>query len=157
MTETETTTETDETGGTETETETGTEDRGNDPAAKARREAQNLRRRLREAESERDTALSQIEQRDRAEVERIVGGEGGLAHPGDFWAVAGVELDALRDDETGALDHEKVTEARDRVLSERPAWRKTGPPDFAAGVRGDVDEKRGPSFGEALKKVGTGQ
>ena len=82
-----------------------------DPA-KLRREAAGYRRRLRETEAEREKLRARLEQSDRADVERLVTGDGGSPNAEDFWLA--VQLDDLRD-EDGALDPAKVKAARDRV------------------------------------------
>ena len=127
----------------------GTGGPGEDPA-KLRKEAASYRRRLRETEAERDKLRARVEASDRLEVERQVGGDGGLADPGDLWLA--VQLDDLRNDD-GALDSEKVEAARDRVLVDRPHWRHQPTPQFDGGARESAVETK-PSFGEALKKVG---
>lgn len=136
-------------GGQDTGTE-GDASRDYDPKA-ASREAAKYRRRLRETEAERDKAVERAAALERAEVERSVTGEGGLANADDFW-LAGVSLDDLRN-EDGGLDSEKVEQARDRVLGEHPNWRRQPAPDFGGGVREPAIEDRTPSFGKAMKQA----
>lgn len=133
----------------------GKDDGGGGPApdtedpAKLRKEAAGYRRRLRETEAERDKLRARVEDADRAEVERAVTGDRGLTDPADFWLA--VQLDDLRD-EDGALDKAKIEAARDRVLADRPHWRKPAP-NFDGGARESAPDPSGPSFGAALKKA----
>jgi hypothetical protein len=162
--ETETTEQTEQTE-PEAPESTGTEDTqepgaepGEDasPEAKLRHEAASWRRKLRDTEGklrEQEAKTEKLTQRiaamERTEVERMVSGPDGLASADDFWTT-GIALEVLRD-EDGALDHEKVQEARDRILAERPHWRHRAAPSFDGGARQPATRKRGPSFGEAMK------
>ena len=73
------------------------------------REAAKYRRRLREAEAQRDAALAQIEAMRRAEVERLAT----LPNPALLWD-AGVTLPELMDDDR-LVDADKVQTAVDQV------------------------------------------
>ena len=126
------------------------EGRGGDVLARTRREAAGYRTRLREAEAERDGLRQQIERYRRQEIDALVSDR---LDPGDFGLL--VEMTELLDDD-GAVDPEKVNEAVDRVLAERPHWKKQAPPvDFGGGARGTRPQR--PSFGQALKNAMSGQ
>ena len=86
---------------------------GNEEAAK-------YRRRLREAEAERDQLAEQIQALRRAEVQRQVADR--LDDPSDLWR-AGVELDELLDQD-GGIEQGKVDEAAAAVTAEHPGWAK---------------------------------
>lgn len=90
------------------------------------REAAALRRRLREAEAERDQFAGQLldvtdrlTTAQRREAEAAAGVY--LERAEDIW-LTGAELGALLDDE-GHVDPVKVAEVSQAVLSERPHWR----------------------------------
>src|SRR5215208_475507 len=82
---------------------------GDDPAA-LRREAATYRRRLRDAEAERDGLRAQVDARDRADAERLAAAH--MESGTDLWH-------DVRDD-AGALDPERVNEAVGRVLATHP-------------------------------------
>src|SRR5699024_10380117 len=84
-----------------TEVEPTTED-----TSKAGQEAANYRRRLREAEAERDALTTRLEQLQRAEVERLA--EQHIAKGSGLWAATEL-ADML--DEDGNIDPAKVTAA----------------------------------------------
>ncbi|HVM15485.1 MAG TPA: hypothetical protein VM287_14315 [Egibacteraceae bacterium] len=99
-------------------------------------EAAKYRRRLREAEAERDTLAANLEATRRQVVERLVVDSTGprLGDPKDLW-LAGVELAELVDAETGAVDPDKVAAAQARVLADHPTWRVHQLGDIGQGVR----------------------
>ena len=119
--------------------------------AALRREAANYRRRLRAVEAERDALAERVTAFQRAEVERIVvDGDEALTNGADIWA-GGVELCDLLDDD-GGLDVAKVDRARDRVLSDRPHWRR-----LPGGAAWDGGARRAsppaPDFAGALRRA----
>jgi hypothetical protein len=124
------------------------EPEGDDIAA-VRREAATYRRRLRDAEAERDALRDQVDRRDRADAERLAGQT--MESPADLWT-GGVQLADLRD-EDGALSSERVDEAVAGVLATRPHWRKRGP-GFDGGARQSPEQAPAHPFGEALKEAG---
>ena len=81
------------------------------------------RRRMRDAEQERDQLRGLVDQLERTEVERRAGAAG-MAMPSDLWAI-GTELGSLRG-EDGQLDAEAVEARVAEVLKTRPTWRKGG-------------------------------
>jgi hypothetical protein len=115
------------------------EDQG-DPAAAARREAASYRRRLRDAEGERDRLAERVAGYQRRDVEALAEqghGHDRMAAGSDLWT-GGVQLaDVL--DEAGAIDPERVQAQVAAVLSERPHWRKNiwAPVDVGQGPRTD--------------------
>jgi len=100
-------------------------------APSADREAAKYRRRLREVEKERDKLAEQVTGHHRAAVERLAAEQ--MSTPGDLW-LAGVDLADLIGDE-GDVDDDKVADAVDQVLADRPHWRKASPPAFDGGAR----------------------
>ena len=110
-----------------------------DDAAALRREA-NWRRQLRGAEAERDGLREQLDERDRADAERLAGQR--LADGADLW-VGGIELAQLRG-EDGALSGELVERAVGSVLEQRPHWRRPSG-GFDGGAR--TTPQTAPSFG----------
>jgi len=113
-----------------------------EPPPTANSEAAKYRRRLREAEAERDRLAGLVTGHQRAEVERMASsgiGPAALADGADLWA-AGVELAELLDDED-RIDADKVAAVTARVLAEHPGWQRRWPdlgqrcPRSAAGGR----------------------
>src|SRR4051794_18971268 len=76
-----------------------------DDVAALRREAASYRRQLRGAEAERDGLRERLDARDRSDVERLAGAT--MADGRDLF-VAGVQLAALRDPESGTLSPDLV-------------------------------------------------
>ncbi len=98
-------------------------------------EAAKYRRRLREAEAERDTLGSRVETMQRAEVERLAAAD--LAAPADMW-LTGTALPDLLDDD-GDVDPAKVTDTIQRIIGDRPSWRAApAAPSFDGGARATV-------------------
>ncbi|MFC4494930.1 hypothetical protein ACFPA8_12370 [Streptomyces ovatisporus] len=98
------------------QTEQATADEGQTEASGSR-EAQQLRRRLREAERERDALLERVTAFQSAEVERLAAEK--LEVAGDLFAVGGIELAGLLA-EDGSVDPDKVSAAADALVAERP-------------------------------------
>jgi hypothetical protein len=122
---------------------------GDDPAAKARREAARYRTQLRGAEAERDQAREHLAALRRAEVERALAEH--LADPQDL--LGGLEdLDRFFTGE-GRLDAGAVKREAEAVLAEKPHWRRQPTPDFDGGAREPDQRAQGPSFGEAVKQA----
>jgi hypothetical protein len=112
-------------------------------------EAAKYRRRLREAEAERDALAARLATAQRREVERLAGAD--LARGDDVW-LGGAELAALLDDD-GNVDPSKVAETTAVLLSERPHWasRET----TADHDQGRRDEgQAAPTFAEFLRGAG---
>lgn len=146
-----------------TTADTTTEDEAaRDPLAAARKEAAGYRRRLRDAEAERDQARHHAQAAQRAEAERLAQGADltgrdaenarVLARGQDLWA-AGTDLDALIGDD-GRVDPAKVREATRQVLGDHPHWGQrldaTIPPigvslEDAGLTRADEDSGKTPS------------
>jgi len=118
--------------------------------AKLRTEAASYRRKLREAESERDAVRLRLDAIESREVERQAGER--LADAGDIWR-AGVTIEDLRDDD-GALDAERVRDAVKRVAADHPHWREPSP-DYDGGVRESAVENE-PDFAQALREAAGG-
>jgi hypothetical protein len=118
-----------------------------DDTAKLRKEAAAYRHRLRESEAENQRLGRQLDEAQRAEVERLVAEPGGLQDPKDLWLAA--KLDDLRDPESRAIDPERVRAELKRVIAERPHW-QAPTRGFDGGARRKT-HPTAPSFGEALK------
>lgn len=99
---------------------TGGDDGAQDGEPTAR-EAARYRRRLREAEAERDALTSRLETMQKAEAERIAAGT--VTNPAALWAAGTTLADVLTDD--GTVDPEKVraatVTAAERLGLARPA------------------------------------
>ncbi len=96
----------------------------NEPEPHLSREQANYRRRLKAAETERDSLRTerdslreQVERLQTQEVERLASAAG-LSVPGDIWQF-GASLDTLRTD-TGDIDTESVTGLCGEILRNRP-------------------------------------
>lgn len=100
-------------------------------AKKARREAANLRQRLKDAEARIETMATQLAAYDKAEAIRILD-QVGFADPEDAF-LAGLNLDELRR-EDGALDTDAVRTKGQEILSERRHWTKPQPLDLDQGA-----------------------
>jgi hypothetical protein len=94
------------------------------------REAASYRRRLRDAEAERDDLRGRLEGYERAEVERLAG-DAGLQVPGDVWTF-GASLDTLRG-EDGGIDSESVHELATSILKDRPGLAQRPAGDLGIG------------------------
>lgn len=110
-----------------------------EPEASGNQEAAKYRRRLREAEAERDKLVEQVQALRRSEVERQVADQ--LDDPSDLWR-GGVVLDELLDRD-GAIEQGKVTEAATAVTAEHPAWAKR--PEVSG-----IDEDQGKSSAQPV-------
>lgn len=96
-------------------------------------EAAKYRRKLREAETERDTARQTVDASQRVLVEHLAGIA--RVRPAALWA-SGVTLDQLRDD-TGNIDPAKVTEAAE-AAARNLGLSRTPRPDPSQGGRATV-------------------
>ncbi|MBM7807657.1 hypothetical protein JOD57_003494 [Geodermatophilus bullaregiensis] len=111
---------------------------GTDPpveTGEGNREAAAYRRKLRDAEAERDRLASAVTTYQRRDAEALVGSR--LLSPADLW-VAGAKLEDLLADD-GTVDPAKVDAAVDTVLEARPHWKPQGPRvprDMGQGQRG---------------------
>jgi hypothetical protein len=94
------------------------------------REAASYRRRLRDAESERDGLRERLERYERAEVERFAS-DAGLQVASDVWQF-GAQLDALRT-EDGAIDHEAVSGLVGEIVKDRPGLQARPEGDLGIG------------------------
>lgn len=101
---------------TDVDTDPADDTDGQDPAAKARREAKSLRDRLRTTESERDTMSSQLAALRIAEVHRLAGEH--LARGADLTEVGQVVVSDLLD-ENGIVSAALVAEAAERLTEDR--------------------------------------
>ncbi|ASL11063.1 hypothetical protein MYCODSM44623_04371 [Mycobacterium intracellulare subsp. chimaera] len=129
-------------------------------------EAAKYRRRLREAENtgswliaERDQQIvalqARIEASQRDTVERIAAEH--LRDGSDFWS-AGVELDDVRNAETGDLDLDRVAERARDLAIDKPHWRKPGSTEPTSSVSGNQrigDGSGKSSFADAFKPRNT--
>jgi hypothetical protein len=119
------------------------------------REAASYRRRLREAEAERDQLREQVDRLQRVEVARIASGAG-LAVAEDVW-MHGATLEALRGDD-GGIDSATVEGVVEAILKDRPGLRGQPGGDLGIGRgAGARDTTRAPKVGlSALLKPGAG-
>jgi len=122
---------------------------GNDP----NREAAKYRRKLRETEQERDQLRERLDATHRGLVEQQAADL--FADPSDLFHAA--SLDDMRGDD-GLIDTEKASAEMERVLAEKPHWRRVQPepepdgfPDVVQGPRG-ARQPQQPSFGQTLKR-----
>jgi hypothetical protein len=109
--------------------ETGDDER-DDQGRYLSREAANYRRRLRETQAERDSLRIQLDQLQRAEVERLATAAG-LAVASDVW-MHGAALDTLRA-EDGSIDRETVTGLVADIIKDRPGLRARPVGDIGIG------------------------
>ncbi|MDN3259008.1 hypothetical protein QWJ26_04145 [Streptomyces sp. CSDS2] len=112
-------------------------------AKKARREAANLRQRLKDAEARIEAMSTQLAAYDKAEAMRVLD-DVGFANPEDAF-LAGLDLDALRR-EDGALDTDAVRAKGKEILSARLHWQKRRLPDLDQGARQSVRTSK-PGWG----------
>lgn len=94
------------------------------------REAAAYRRRLRDAEAERDQLREQLERVQTAEVERLAAGAG-LSAAKDIW-MFGATLPTLRNDD-GDIDPETVSGLVADLIRDRPGLQKPKFGDFGIG------------------------
>jgi hypothetical protein len=94
------------------------------------REAASYRRRLRDAEAERDQLRAQLDHLQTAEVERLAG-DAGLQVPGDVWQF-GAQLEHLRD-ETGSIHPEAVRDLVGEIVKDRPGLQARPVGDLGIG------------------------
>ena len=120
-----------------------------DDVGALRSEAKQRRLALRSTEAERDAFKARVDEYDRREVERLATER--LADPADLWL--STSLDAMRA-EDGTIDMEKADAELQRVLAEKPHWRKPerSMPNMHQGARESV-ERQAPSFGQAVKRA----
>jgi hypothetical protein len=104
-------------------------------ARKARREAANLRQRLKDAEARIEAMSAQLAAYDKAEALRVLV-DVGFVNPEDAF-LAGLNVDELRR-EDGGLDTDSVRAKAQQILDERPHWKKPKPLDFDQGARGPI-------------------
>lgn len=105
------------------------------PEQKPDREAAKYRTQLRETESDRDAIRDRLDRLQRTEAARIAAdGNRGLLNGEDLFAIGGVELDAIRNDD-GDLDPTKIAAAAEDLRKERPYLGKQPKKDYGAGHR----------------------
>lgn len=134
-----------------TEAETTEHDEtGGDDAARARREAKNLRDRLRSTEGERDGLAGRLEAMQRAEVARLAGDT--LARGEDLVEIGGLTLTDLLG-EHGDVDPARVSAAAERLTADRGYLRRRrfqGSAD--GGAQGGNTITAEPSWNDALRR-----
>jgi hypothetical protein len=94
------------------------------------READSYRRRLRDAEAERDGLRERLEGYERHEVERLEG-DAGLQVPGDVWTF-GATLDTLRG-EDGGIHQDAVSGLVGEIVRDRPGLQARPTGDLGIG------------------------
>jgi hypothetical protein len=145
---------------TETGPSGGTDDDhgGNADVAALKSEAARRRKETRAAEAERDAARAErdelrqcMDDRNRADVETLAAEL--FADPSDVWAVT--SLEQMQNDE-GLIDPDKAGVELQRVLAEKPHWKKPAPvayPEVHQGaMRGTVEEPK-VSFGDSIRRA----
>lgn len=103
-------------------------------------EAARYRRRLRDAEAERDALGARVGAMQRREVERLAGDR--LSQAGDLFTIGGADLADLLTEE-GDVDSTAVTAAVGALLEARPGLALVPPPtwpDMGQGNRGSAVE-----------------
>lgn len=124
-----------------------------DDSASPHREAARYRTQLREAEAQRDALTQRLEAAHRREAEQLASGT--LADPADLWG--STDLDALRDDESGDLDADRVQAAVEQLVQAKPHYRRPAVPrpDPTQGARsGTVEPKLGDIFKQRNRWAG---
>ncbi|MEJ7783808.1 MAG: hypothetical protein WKF96_03325 [Solirubrobacteraceae bacterium] len=124
----------------------------NEPEGHGNSEAAKWRRQLRETETERDGLRSQLDDRDRRDVEKMAAER--LADPSDFWH--GTTVDELRA-EDGTIDVGKAEAELTKLIKAKPHYAAPVRVDLHQGVRQDVDRVEPPSFGDALRRETRGE
>lgn len=125
---------------------------GNDPEPNLSREQANYRRRMKAAETERDTLRTerdslreQVERLQTQEVERLASAAG-LSAPSAIWQF-GASLDTLRA-EDGSIDAQTVTGLVGEILRERPGLQvQTARIGIGRGATAAGGDMRGPRVG----------
>ena len=137
--------------GTTEQPDTTTDDHSDDPTKKARGEAANYRRRLRDAEGERDTIAAErdslrdrVQARQRGDVEAIASQR--LRDATDLWTATDL-VGCLGDD--GEIDPAKVTEVVEALVQQKPHYAVIRP-GFDLGVRGST-EPAAKDWGDVLR------
>lgn len=159
MTTTDTTTsDTDEVDVVDTTGDQGVDDdAGNgdaSPSSDSNAEAAKWRRKLRDAEAERDALAERLAAHDRAAVEAAVADR--MIRPADLW-LTGVEVADLLDDD-GNVDAEKLTECLDGLLEERPHWAAPRPmPSHRPIPKGGTDPTTSRSEGSWAEVIASAE
>lgn len=120
-----------------------------DDLAAVRHEAKQRRLALRAVEAERDELRAWREARERQDVEVMAADR--LAKPDDLFLATSLEV--MRG-EDGLISMEKAEEEINRVVEERPHWRKQERTriDLHQGARPMIEDRK-PSFGKAIRKT----
>lgn len=131
--------------------ETGHDDAS--PATqRANRDAARYRRRLREAEAERDDLREQVVGLQIAEASRIAADK--LAVGGDLFEVGGVQINDVLDD-NGRVDADLVMQFADDVLAARPGLAKqAGWPDMGQNSKSAPIQGSGTRWGDVINPLG---
>lgn len=135
-------------------------DHAADPAA-LRKEAAGHRRKLRDAEAERDTLAQRVSVLQRGEAERIAAaaaeGFRPLSDGRDVWRHDGVELVAMLDAD-GNVDPAKVREVVLEVAAAHPGWLASSFGSADAGRGAGAISRRDPNadFADTLRGVSRG-
>lgn len=123
---------------------------GSQPPNRQERRDEAVRAERDALKAERDGLNARLDAVRWREVRRAA--EGRLMAPDDLLLVAsGDELAALWTDD-GELDEPAVNELLDRVVTERPSWRRSAPaPSDGLGPKADVPSAAGASWGDVLR------
>lgn len=123
-----------------------------DSGAQGSPEAAKYRRRLREAEAQRDALSERLAAAQRREVEQLAGKQ--LGDGADLW-LTGAKLESMLT-EAGDVDPAKVADAAKLAVEQRPHWAKhrpgmPGKPKEQLRGGGDPDEHRSaPTWSDVL-------
>lgn len=116
--------------------------------AELSREAASWRKKLRDAEQVIEGKDSRLAGYEKADVERLAAAR--MNDPNDLWL--STSLDEMRDDD-GSIDEAKIAAEIERVLAEKPHWRKQPDANLHQGNVGETVDPPGPSFGQVLKRT----
>lgn len=119
----------------------------------ANKEAATYRRRLRDAEAERDVLAQRLADAQRQNVTSQLAQR--FADPSDFWAITQL-ADVLGED--GGINDEKLSAAMNAALEAKPHWKKPAPAtESVSSVRSNDRVEAGPpqpSFADAFRPPG---
>lgn len=134
-----------------TETEAPESGKGNAEAAKYRTRLREAEAKLTDATTASQTLTGKLTTLSKAFIEQLAGSD--LRDAADLWRHGADPADMLTED--GLPDPEKVQEATQAILAERPhlGSPRSPRPDLSQGARGFTQAASGDPFGDALNKA----